>query len=161
MVTFVEVLFVMAMPAPALRVYLLAVMEVRPDTDEILFHLALFAVITADNAVRALYVDRSRSADPLIDDTWEEPPAVDVTLPQLEDWAEMEEMGTIPETVFHTELCELMEDFGTIADTVFHTALCELMELFGTYPVRDWCAVKNPDGFPVYGYHVLDALFFK
>ena len=84
MVTLFAVSLVRLMPAPALNVYLLAVMDVRPDTDEILFHFALLAVITADSAVRALYVDRSRSADPLIDDTCEEPPAVAVTLPQLE-----------------------------------------------------------------------------
>ena len=88
-------------------------------------------------------------------------------------WELMEDFGTMADTVFHLELCEEMEDFGTIADTVFQVAelpemddfgvmadtlfqvaLWALMEDFGTYAVSDWCAVKNPLGLPVIGYHV-------
>jgi hypothetical protein len=64
-------------------------------------------------------------------------------------------------TVFQVALLPLMSLFGTLAVTVFHVALWALMELLGTYPERLRCAVKNPLGFPVFGYQVLDALFFK
>lgn len=161
MVTFVEVLFVMLIPAPALSVYLLAVMELmaaesaaicadQPETallytklelQEEIALLSALAVTVFQVALLALMDDFGVIAETVFHvelcAEMEDLGTIALTVFHVELWAEMEDLGTIAETVFQVALCAEIEDFGTIADTVFQVEDCAEMELFGTYPARD------------------------